>query len=182
MFNSKIFKRRLIVCHRKQLPFLFGLSIMAVVNTALALFVLAWLFVFGMDDRIAMQMDNTVVYKVLAVLAFSTIVAAVWSLTSTRNAIGLLDKITCVLRKTLAGEAPEACELNFRKKDKDYKDLEENLRQVVDRLAQAEMSPHQVVASLDKLEEDLLRNELTNEEAAVCAREIRKMVVEGESR
>ena len=181
MFNAKIFKRRLIVSPRKQLPFLFGLSIMAVVNTVLVLFVLAWLYVFGLEDRIAMQLDRTIVYKVLAVLTFSTIVAAVWSLTSTRSAIGLLNKVTLILKRTLQGDAIGDSELNFRKNDKEFKELEGHLKAVVDRLAQGETMPSEVIACLNKLEGDLMRNELTNEEAAGCARQIRDMVAKGES-
>ena len=182
MFNAKIFKRRLIVSPRKQLPFLFGLSIMAVVNTVLVLFVLAWLYLFGLDDRIAMQMDNRLIYKVIAVLAFSTIIAAVWSLTSTRSAIGLLNKVTTILNRTLQGDAPKDSEITFRKNDKEFIELEGHLKLVVDRLAKGEKAPQKVLACLDKLEKNLLRNELSNEEAAGCAREIREMVAKGESR
>jgi len=173
-------RRRLLVNVRRQMPYLFGLSILAAVNTVIVLFILTWIFAYSADERVALRMNSMIAYKVFGVLAVTTITSAVWTLIVTRNTIGLLEKVTSVLRLALNGEWQEGTIVKFRKKDRDFGELEMSLQQVVDRLGNAEKVPSEVTNSLDKLVNDLRQNNLNNEDAAEHAKLIREMIAKGE--
>jgi len=181
MIGLKIFRRRLLVSMREQLPLLFGLSVLAAANTLLVFCALAWIFAYGLDERIAVHLNSGLMYKVVGILVLTSAASAIWALVSTRSTIGLLHKVTGVLRQALRGEWPEEKRVKFRDRDRGFGELESYLQAVVGRLGRKAPLPSEVAARLDRLEQDLLSEGFSREEAVGCIRQLREMVVKGES-
>jgi hypothetical protein len=181
MNKPKKQRRRLLVDPRSQLPFLFGLSVLAVINTLLVLFALAWVFAFGLDERIALHLNSGVLYKVLGLLALTTILAGVWALASTRHSVGLLHRVTALLRETLHGERRDPEGMRLRGTDKRFRELEACLLEVAGRLGERGRPPEELFPCLHKLEKDLLRDDVSREEVAGTVRELREKLARGES-